>query len=311
MFLSENYTNVSENVSADPMYGMQLIQEATESYNELCMKMIKLEHTAIVNEDAALLEAGVKDFGNKFTEWVKVTAKKFVEFLERVRVQWSNLTASISSKFLNRDVIEVMNRKLREGKFNVKLDSAKWADAKETVNMFANASTFVTVAEGMVGNDDVKASEKSIKEMLKMKIPACQKIFKWKEMPSDNETDVPVTKDLVNGALNFLKQRPTAVKNIQVFKSGVTKIANKLIASSKSGKTPKKNILVEFQSVCNEMIIAVNKATSMAIRICNAVYVKGASGTSEKAAKKTVKKEQPTIYTKNAAVSESVLDQFA
>jgi len=38
---------------------MQIMQEATEEWNDICMKMIKLEHTAIMREDANLLAEGV------------------------------------------------------------------------------------------------------------------------------------------------------------------------------------------------------------------------------------------------------------
>lgn len=290
MFLDEN-TVTTTAVSADPMYGAQLIQEASEEWNELCMKMIKLEHTAIVSEDANLLEAGIKDFAKKAEAHIKLAAQKFIEYLERVRVEWTKIQAAVMSKFVNADVINAVLAKLKNDKVKMQMDKTKWD---------ANMKVLETWSKAASWNNFVLGQNKS---QLEKGAAAEKNIF----ASADNTTEVVVDQTLVKQAVSFLKNRAVAVKNLQAVKANYAKEANEEIKKMKSAnrKMETKSNLVVLQRYINGQIIALNKCTSIAIKICNAVKVKnsGVSKTALKNAKKDVKKQ-------NGLYTESVLDQF-
>jgi hypothetical protein len=113
MFLDESYDLYNESSSsdiamtADPYWGAQIICEAVEAYNKIDMAMINLEHTAIVNEDAALLEEGKKSFGAKVKQVGKNAKERFLMWLAKVHEAWSNLTTKIKTTiFSKRDTLE-------------------------------------------------------------------------------------------------------------------------------------------------------------------------------------------------------------
>jgi len=67
MFINENNHTINNNkylneAVAEPYYVYEAILEANEAYHDLCMKMIKCEHTAIINENNYLLEEAEEEF---------------------------------------------------------------------------------------------------------------------------------------------------------------------------------------------------------------------------------------------------------
>jgi hypothetical protein len=114
MFLNENYQNEEEVVLEHEVEADDSISEATEAsmfeivmesqqeLHNLQMSMIRLEHTAVISEDTALLEAGVKEYFTKAIEWLKKawTSIKswFVALFKKIQVMFSS-TKTLVDKY--------------------------------------------------------------------------------------------------------------------------------------------------------------------------------------------------------------------
>jgi hypothetical protein len=284
MFLSEGYVSANEEVSADPVYAMQIMQEATDDWNDICMKMIKLEHTAIMQEDAELLAEGAKEALHRFKNNIIVFGKKFIEFLERVRVQWSKIQASIATKWLNPDKVKAIYESV---KYNQKAkitlpaeynDMVKLVDkmsgvinditdhiAKTVKKAFTSGSILGKEVNKEMNGTSLKGYDESTSEG----IARILRNNSFEEF--SKEKDTQITDKVVTTAINFLKKRPVAIKNIEVMKKAVTQIQNVLISEmDKNDKPQAKNDLVVLQSAFNKVIIKINKMTTYAIKICTA-----------------------------------------
>lgn len=327
MFLQENAIALNEEtgITSDPMSMVSVLQEATDNWNDICMKMIKLEHTAIVNNDVALLEAGTKEAVGKFIEAVKRLGQKILEFLERVRVQWSKVQAAIQTKFVNQEAVNNLIKKMgnTQIKYTVALPK-EYKAALASVNEFSNMSNDVISTCKDVANDlsggyqspdyNQALTKQGFKDAKAARLEQKLEKLKWVDSP---ETQVNLTKQDVQAALTFLKNRATAVKNLETMKKGTTLIMKAEIAKlEKTQKADGKMTLVLYQRAINKLIIGINKATTIAVRICHAV-LKTKSGFSEKqiSAAKTAGREdrKRAREEKKMSLAEgtSVLDQFA
>ena len=85
MFLQESIdTNsyLNEGYSVEPTEAgmLSIVLESQMEGSNLMISMIRLEHTSIIKEDAALLESGIKEFFMKIVEILK----KGLQFLKYV-----------------------------------------------------------------------------------------------------------------------------------------------------------------------------------------------------------------------------------
>lgn len=323
MFLDESY-NYNSGVSADPMYGAKLIQEASDEWNDLCMKMIKLEHTAIVQEDAGLLQEGIKEFGKSVADHAKYAGQKFLEYLEEVRIQWSKIQASIATKICNPTMVQTLLNKVNDnklGKISTNFSREKLNLAIDIIKDISNLRTDLDnltnykfmdgkdITAKEIGNHISDRSKKYINKSNLQKI-----VDKMQDIPV-NDTPIQVTRTDVQAAINFLKNRPIAIKNIELMKKYVKIAINETIKNAKSDtKLKKKNIVVAVQRYCNSIILSINSGTSVAIKVCNAVKQKTvASNKQYKDARKLARQGHNNyVATKNVSkiTSESVLDLF-
>jgi len=293
MFLSEGYENVNEEIGADPIYAMQIMQEATEEWNDICMKMIKLEHTAIMKEDAELLAEGAKEALHRFKNNVIVLGKKLIEYLERVRVQWSKLQASIATKILNPDKVRAVLAAVNY-KNNAKIMlPADYDRCVKIVDEMSNVvdSIVKAIKTGKPGNLGKTGAEvgrevsgKSLVGYDETKNEAITRILKNTNFDEfEKEREVTIKEGTVKAALNFLKKRPVAIKNIEVMKRAVTEVQNAVIADmDKTDRPQAKNSLVILQSAFNKVIIKINKMTTYAVKICNAIKPNKETGVTSK-----------------------------
>ena len=285
MFLTENY-GYDEVMTADPAYSMELVQEATEEWNDLCMKMIKLEHSAIVSEDGGLLQEGMEDFKKKASEVAKRVYNKFMEYLERVRVEWSKIQAAVATKFIRPDVVSQLTNmvELNKGnKFNCKAEYFIGQNLGKRVIGEIQSITWEQTKSADV-TSILKATSQSLNDT--------------------TENEVKLTTELVKGAINFLKNRAQTVKAIQKLKTEGTKAYKKdLEQLAKENRGAERLNITMFQRACNKLIIAVNKITSAAIKICNACK-RNASGSQKTKAKKLAK------GISRGTASASILDMY-
>lgn len=321
MFLNENANNVAvENTEAmgyDPIYAMQIMQEATEDWNDICMKMIKLEHTAIMKEDTNLLQEGVKESLNRFKNNVTVLGRKIIEFLERVRVQWSKIQAAVASKFLNTDMINALLKNYNE-KAKIQINKKLFDKALNQVSTFSKVTSALAAQIKLTAESEATTTTLSAaKESSNTKIEKIMAAAGFTDAADAGSTEeVAITKDLIQRAIAFLKNRPVAIKNIEVMKKATTDIQNILIKklSSPNAKVSQRNALVDLQRGFNKLIISINKQTSTAIKICNAAKPNKKNGVKDKNVKdfKKTQKEQKGVYYESAnADVKSVLDDFA
>jgi len=87
MFINESVENKNTYLSeatAEASYMYEAILEANETYHNLCMKMVKCEHTCIVNEDAQMLTLAEAEFIEKAKATAKQLWEKFKAFCSKM-----------------------------------------------------------------------------------------------------------------------------------------------------------------------------------------------------------------------------------
>jgi len=77
MYLNNNNPFWNEAID-DPMYGMEIANEATELYSKLCMNMMKVEHKAIMTENASMLSEAEENFIGRVKNLIKKVILKIL-----------------------------------------------------------------------------------------------------------------------------------------------------------------------------------------------------------------------------------------
>lgn len=268
MFLTEGYDNINE-VSADPYYSMELVQEATEQWNDLCMKMIVLEHTAIVSEDNNLLSEASASFKERAKTLATRVYQKFIEYLERVRVEWSKLQATIATKVVSTNMVNALRKN-------------------------ANGQPFIAneqaIDKGLAVLDAVKkVNDISAESLFSAGTQASHFLSLAEELTDTKAVQTKLSKQLVDKAIKFLINRGQAVKDLQKTKSKASALYKEDLANiAKDQKDVRSNgklLITLFQRSVNKLIIAINKITSSAIAVCKAVRRNSKVGEQINAAK--------------------------
>lgn len=86
MFLNESSfrgikSTPANRADGDIATGINIMLEAEQNWNEMTMQMIRLEHTAIVNNNRRLLSEGGKEYLNKVKQWFKDLYAKIKNFI--------------------------------------------------------------------------------------------------------------------------------------------------------------------------------------------------------------------------------------
>lgn len=310
MFLTESANNDRIH-NSDVTYSMELVQEATDTWNELCDSMIALEHTAIVSENANLLQEGKKEFKEKATTLIKRVVQKFLEWIEDVRVAWSQLMAKIRTAILNPTKVQIIKNKFENAKKYGALMKKKVSIKK---NALLNASKFVISVNDDVAVRIVAKFGNPNKGDHQSKLLAIADTIK-----NEAETEVTLDATLINASLKFLQQREKFNKALLKWKSDIKKVSEFDNSGLKSGKGTKKLAVTMYHRAINKVVLAVNSLTSHACRVLNVIK----NITMTKKEKEDVKKqyksakatEKTAKATKNfnskAYKEDSVLAQFS
>lgn len=106
---------------SDPMYMQELLLEEERAWHELEISMIKCEHTAIVSEDSALLEAADDDFKTKARKFFEDFGQQFLRYVDSVINKWTEIQLKIMSRTKNLDKM----KKYIETKFKNRYNKTK------------------------------------------------------------------------------------------------------------------------------------------------------------------------------------------
>lgn len=314
MFLTESTNGRIHN--ADVTYSMELVQEATDAWTDLCDRMVALEHTAIVSEDAALLQEGKEEFKAKAKQVIERAVQKFMEWIEDVRVAWTNLVAKIRTSILNPDRVAAI-RKVVAGLNRVPKDKIKVTCKADAFATDHKAITFAKkfVGDGvekvmsglLTGNNRINVNNS--KDDLFNNAVAIEQI---------KEREVTVTKEMIDNALVFLKNRAETVKALNKCKIGMKKLEEYDKKWARQEKGQKKLATTQFHRAVNKFVLAINSLTASACRICNVVKKIKLNSTEKKNVKgeyKSIKagaRNEKMAKRLNANLaSESVLNQFS
>jgi hypothetical protein len=272
MFLVENVNsfnrtnNEFSNITADPSCGYEIIMECEDTINKLSMAMIKLEHKAIMNEDANLLNEGIKEFGGKVADTLKRAGQKFLVFLEKTIVAWTNLQAKLSTMFLSTDKVQEMINNSKSGKIKIKGNISKAFDAikkiQQNVNDLVNVSGMHATTVKGDDFDDKNYHEKGIaKGGAKMLSNEIDKFA--------SEGESVVTTQAIQSALNFIKSgRTIVIAKLKDARNRYKTTLKEAIKEAEKGDHEKAKQLTAWQRNTNALIIATNKATTYCAKIC-------------------------------------------
>jgi hypothetical protein len=325
MFLTESYYNGYNGITADPICGMEIINEAENMWHDLEVGMIKLEHTAIVNEDASLLNEGVKEYFTKAKEFFIKTGNKFLEFIQKVIMKWQEIQMKIQSKLMNVDklVDKIKFQGTVELGVSKKIIDIAQAVAKgEVIDKVLNLGT--TIAKQFeTSTGDIDSKAESLMETIKTE---AEKISSDGLNLSDNDTTLDLSnKSEVKRILNFIKNdRPKAIKTLQNAKKQFAKMIKSAVAGAAKecpliGKFGNQSISVVKKAI-NSLITIINRVSVIALKVINAAKSKKA--TKDSLEKKVGKEEWRTYrgsgitnksyknYNSKKSESYSILDSF-
>jgi hypothetical protein len=118
MFLVEGTTSTTEEVdvqiSGTPEAILEALMDAQSELHNLNMSMIRLEHKAVVSENAQLLEAGIGDYWKKFVAWIK-------KMWDKVKAWFREMWTKMTTYFMNTEkFIEKYGGVLKSSSLNIK-----------------------------------------------------------------------------------------------------------------------------------------------------------------------------------------------
>jgi len=294
MFINENTANIYYNeATAEPSYMYEAILEANEAYHDLCMKMVKCEHTAIVNENTSMLAEAEGDFKAKAMDIGKKLLDKFFAFLDRVKTEWSKLWSGVISKLVNPAKVDEMKKLISGESIEVSIDLNA---IKRANDMYKHSKT------ARVGY-----MEKFATEMNKFSGDAVEKA-----------TTINVS--MIEIATTFLRTRPDMIKDLE----GYRKTGKEAYVKGMNdvGAKPDNLEIAKFSSAINKVIVGINKATLTAVRICKAALGAAKKSDGYKDASKKFNKDQQAARkaerdakrnkegVEAGTASYSILDQF-
>jgi hypothetical protein len=302
MFINENTANVFyKEATADPAYMYEAVLEANEAYHDICMKMVKCEHVAIVNENTELLAEAEGDFKAKVKKVLDTLLAKFMAFIDRVKAEWSKLWASVLSKLVSTEKVKFMKEVL---------------DSSPTVNLTCHL-------EGLrVITNKTFPAIAALKPEELMSFSGVLNEFKVKYFLSVDGSSAAggkggksttISSGDVDMAVEFLEKRPQMIKTLESLRR-TGKEMYKRDAIDNNTKADSLAI-AKYSSLCSKLISFINSFTVDAVKICRAC-LKDIKKTNDKGDRKAArelygeyKKDQKKAV-KNGTASASVLDMF-
>jgi hypothetical protein len=299
MILSEKINSQESTPSYngnDTSFMYEAIMEANDAYYDLCMKMVKCEHTSIVNEDTEMLALAESEFTTKVRAIAEKALAKFLAFIDRVRAEWSKLVAGVISKFVDPVVAREMQKAADFEKIEVEVEDG---NMNEILGMF---------------HELAKMDPSDLEKLSRNYAEAKEKLDGYEQKSSYAKRRV--TSQMVGKAILFLEKRKDMIKLLEAIKSNGKKAA--ALDSKISGQAADSLAISKFSSLVSKIIVRVNKQTINAVKICRACYGKKTKEMKEniKNQKLVDSKLQQTKRANEKAAAEanaqeSVLDLFA
>jgi len=304
MFLNENNDYLEgSNEFAGKYTGeveeaFEICLESEREWHQLEMKMARAEHSAIVNEDAPLMEAAVGDFFAKAKQWFITLGKKIKEFFKRL---------------VERIGVFFMGAKKFVAKYGKQLAALGNNEIKGVVKMFPKvANGGVDTGASILVQKAASVSDAEISDEKKtaedFKLPTSEAISD--AILGGAKAEETLTSTIVKNALNILKEESTVTKGLQTAKKAcddAIKDGIKACDDAKKGsvddETSKLNNKISnykvLSAACNsalgQMGGAYSKLASNALSVCKSAW-NSRKGTN--------------IKQKGYDESASILDQF-
>lgn len=264
MFLVEN-ENLKQNAINESMYtgdayeGLQIVLESEQAWNELTMKMIRLEHTAIITEDSALLEAGKENFGQKVVEFFKRVYQKIQDFV-------NSAIASISASIAKMSKVS-----------QVKFVAGKKITLPKDVQAFLN-----NVKEAKSALAGVNAGEEVQRDKEQVEVEISAALYQTAKQVLDSRKQY----------ISILKQSLADAK--KEANAGIAE-AKKAEGGKDAAKIQEhKTTLLDIQTKTANAIRYINKGTVYSIKILSAMKPGKAPKADGKAAEKAPETEAKT-----------------
>jgi len=265
MFINESVEtkNIYLNeATADASYMYEAILEANDAYHDLCMKMVKCEHTCIVNEDSQMLVLAEAEFAENAKKIATQLIEKFKAFCAKV-YDWSmsivakaiGLTTSAKREWGSKKMINV-----DEAEFK------KWASANPTdvINKLRNGGTLVSLGlNGDVVAEGKQASAANLLETAKKFVAGYRNFMKELRNLRTNFTIDPVAANSPNGgkegsvvrfctaAINKMKQCMSISLRVLVACSAPAEGARKVASGAKAAGSAVKGAFSKKDAVDN------------------------------------------------------------
>jgi len=261
MFITEKTNTYFNEASANPAYMYEAILEANEAYQDLCIRMIKCEHTAIVTENATLLAEAEQSFGQRVKKIAQTLLAKFIAFVDRVRAEWSKLWSSVLTSLVDKEKTRYMAENASKNNITVEADIE---GIKGIMDIFNNA--------GKISTNNEEAAMEDITELF-------NKVKTFAEHQKKGAKKVAASD--VNQAVDFLEARPKMISTLETIKSCGKSLAG--LASKLEEGSVDQIALAKFSSLISRIIVRINSYTSDAVRICRACLkqAKGNKGYKE------------------------------
>jgi len=248
------------------MYGMEIANEATELYSKLCMNMMKVEHKAIMTENASMLSEAEDTFIEKAKAIAKRAYNKFIAFLEKVKASWGKLVSSIQAMFFNTSKFETW-LKSKEGRTS----KAKIEGPTGIIEIFngGNVNNLISLILASINNSDKPLNDSDFESLSKATIDKMENDFDNLGYRNLSSQTIAVDVKACENALVFLKNRKKLNFAIDKFKKDATKAVKEVRKDAdKEDRGEYTSRITWISRYCSKLISYVNKATSTAIKIC-------------------------------------------
>jgi len=278
MFLNENNDSYLEGANEfEGKYtgefeeAFEICLESEREWHNLEMKMARAEHTAIVNEDTALMEGAVGDFFAKAKAWFIAFGKKVKEFFKRL---------------IERIGVFFMNAKKFVAKYGKQLEKLGNNEIKGTIKVYPQVEkgTPSSIAAPTTLIPDGKKDAEEIREYLKL--PTSTEIVE--EMLGGEKSDEKITSSMVKGALKILRAEADFKKGLtavmtsteKAVAAGIKECDSAKKLSSGDPETSKindsisnlKTVSSVLNSVLGQMGGAYSKLASNALSVCKKAW---------------------------------------
>jgi len=306
MFLNENTDNsylegVNEfegKYTGEFEEAFEICLESEREWHNLEMKMTRAEHTAIVNEDTALMEGAVGDFFAKAKQWFITLGKKIKEFFKRL---------------IERIGVFFMNAKKFVAKYGKQLEKLGNNEIKGTIKMYPSIvkNSIDLGALDSLGSDELKEIETkaySVEEIREeLKIPSTSEMAEI--ILGGEKSEETITSSIVKTALGILRDEAVIKKELAQINSDAEKEIKKGIKECEAAL--KGNISDPERSKLNRVVSNSKNCASLVNTVLGqlgGLYSKLASNSLSICKKAWTSRKGENI--KQKGYEESVLDMF-